>query len=192
MARPQILARAALVALACLALTGCISTPAPKYNPSVDNSSLVLKHRPTADVGVFTAAPGVENRALSMRGSRLQGGSDGTYSTYLRDALIAELQVAGGPVTGSRTRIEGELTRNSLNVAGIKVGKAEVGARFIVRRDDRIAYERSLTATHEWESSFIGALAIQAGIDNYGTAVQKLIGQLLADPAFIEATRKDP
>lgn len=181
----------ACLALIALALSGCISTPAPRYNPSVDNSSLVLQHRPTADVGPFSAAAGVENRALSMRGSRLQGGSDGTYATYLRDAVIAELQVAGGYVPGSRARIEGELTHNSLNVAGIKVGKAEVGARFIVRRGGVVAYDRSLRATHEWESSFIGALAIQAGIDNYGTTVQKLIGQLLADPAFIDATRKD-
>lgn len=181
----------ACLALIALALSGCISTPAPRYNPSVANSSLMLQHRPIADVGPFTAAAGVENRALSMRGSRLQGGSDGTYATYLRDAVIAELQVAGGYVPGSRVRIDGELTHNSLNVAGIKVGSAEVGARFIVRREGVVVYDRSLKANHEWDSSFIGALAIQAGIDNYGTTVQKLIGQLLADPAFIEATRKD-
>lgn len=177
----------ACAVLASLTLAGCVSAPAPKYQPSVDNSALMLKHRPIVDVGPFTAAAGVQNRALSMRGSKLQGGADGTYSTYLRDALIAELQVAGGYVPGSNLRIEGELTHNRLDVSGIKVGKAEVGARFIMRRGDHVVYDRTLQIEHTWESSFIGALAIQAGIDNYGTTVQKLIGTLLADPEFISA-----
>ncbi|MGX9720213.1 hypothetical protein [Stenotrophomonas acidaminiphila] len=185
----KLIFKALLVSSMGLMATACVSTPVPKYQPSVENSSLILQARPVMDVGAFTASDGVQNRKLSMRGSSLQGGSDGTYATYLRDALIAELQISGGYVPGHDLRMDGQLVRNALNVAGVKTGSAEVGARFVLRRQGQIVYDKTLQSRHEWKSSFIGAIAIQAGIDNYGTTVQKLIGQLLADPEFIAATK---
>lgn len=171
----------------CLSLAACVSAPAPKYQPSIDNTSLLMQRALEMDVGAFTAATGVENESLNVRGSRLRGGSDGTYATYLREALVTELQTSGGYAQGHGLRLEGELTANDLS-AGIDMGKAKVGARFVLRHDDRVVFDKELVSEHQWESSFIGAIAIPAAMDSYGAAVQKLIGKLLADPEFVAAT----
>jgi hypothetical protein len=177
-----------LTSVACLLLSACVSAPAPKYQPGIDNSSLLLQQRLKMDVGTFTAAQDVENRSLGLRGSQLKGGSDGTYATYLREALVTELETAQGFVPGSDLQLEGQLTANELN-ASIKEGTAKVGARFVLKRQGQVVYDKALVAEHGWESSFVGAIAIPAAMDNYGTTVQKLIGKLLADPEFIAATR---
>ena len=51
-----------------------------------------------------------------------------------------------------------------------------------------MVYDKSFEAQHEWESSFIGALAIPAAMDNYAGAVQKLVGMLFADADFSSST----
>lgn len=173
----------------CLSLTACVSVPATKYQPGIDNSSLLLQHQLKMDVGTFTAAAGVENHSLSMRGSQLKGGTDGTYAAYLREALITELQTAQGYVIGDHLSLEGQLTANELNAGAVKTGTAQVGARFVLKRGDTVVYDKVLIAEHQWESSFIGAIAIPAAMDNYGTTVQKLIGKLLVDPEFVSAAR---
>ena len=55
--------------------------------------------------------------------------------------------------------------------------------------DGVVVYDKTHNVVHEWESSFIGALAIPAAMQGYAAAVQKLTGQLFADPAFVQATR---
>ncbi|NZA28304.1 hypothetical protein H0E84_18165 [Luteimonas sp. SJ-92] len=180
-----------LPAVAALSLAACVSMPAPTYQPSVDISDALLKSEVTQmQVAAFGAAPGVENNSLSVRGSRLTTGSDGTYAGYLREALVNELKAGGRYDGDSDVRISGTLTHNELNGAGIKIGTALVGARFQVERDDAMVYDKALQTAHEWESSFVGAIAIPAAFDNYATAVQKLLLELLTDPDFLEATRE--
>lgn len=48
----------------------------------------------------------------------------------------------------------------------------------------------TLSVRHEWESSFLGAIAIPNAVANYAPAVQKLLAELLADPAFRAAIRR--
>jgi len=180
--------RMALVSSALLLLAGCISAPPPKYQAGVSNTEVLMQStRSDLKVGNFDAAPGVENTHLSVRGSSLTGGSDGTFSAYLREALITELKTAGKYDPSGDTSISGTLTRNQLDSA-IKTGTADVGARFIVTRNGATLYDKSLSAHHEWDSSFIGAIAIPAAMQNYATAVQKLLGKLFSDPEFVKAT----
>ena len=61
--------------------------------------------------------------------------------------------------------------------------------RFKLADGQRTRYDRTLTATDEWESSALGAIAIPRAIQRYVTTVQKLVGMLFADPDFIAATR---
>jgi hypothetical protein len=183
------IARLATIALLSVSLAACVTMPAPTYQPSVDTSmALVAAGGSPMQVGPFTAAAGVENTALGVRGSRLEPGSDGTYAGYLRDALVTELAAAGRHDAASGLRILGELTGNDLDGSGVKVGKASIAARFRVERDGAVVYDRALQAAHEWESSFLGPIAIPAAFDNYAATVQKLLNQLLTDPEFIRAT----
>lgn len=185
--------RLVLLALAgALGLTGCVSIPAPQYQPSVETTGALLRNAPgEIQVGAFDAAQGVRNKGLGVRGSTLQPGGDGTFSGYLRDALKAELAAAGKSADDAPVRITGTLTKNILNGDGIKVGKATIAARFRVERSGVLAYNRELSIDHTWESSFLGPIAIPAAFDNYTAAVQKLVQSLLTDPAFVEASRPE-
>lgn len=171
-------------------LVACISTPAPTYQPSVANLQSLRGSATMIGVDDFTAADGVKDRSFGLRGSSMTGaGVDGAFSTYLQEALQAELRNAGRLDDAAALRLSGVLTANRLNADGISTGNGAVAARFVLTRDGRVVYDKGFTAEHEWESSFIGAIAIPAAVQAYPAIVQKLIGQLFSDPAFIEATR---
>jgi hypothetical protein len=161
--------------------------PAPSYQAGVDNTERLLR-TPIAPltVGRFDAAPGVD-RPLNVRGSVLQGGTDGTFAGYIRDALSTELATASRLAADGPARVSGTLLHNDLHASSAE-GGATIRMRFRVDREGRVAYERELTAEHRWESSFMGAIAIPAAMNNYAGAVQKLIGMLFDDPAFQQAT----
>lgn len=176
------------LALLTLALVACVSPPAPKYQPAIGNTEILLKQSAKLGVGKFSAAPGVSNHSLTVRASALTGGSDGTFSTYLQDAMISELQTSARYDTSSQLQISGVLTRNELS-SGVGTGTAAVGAEFALTRNNQVCYKKTLVAEHSWDSSFIGAVAIPAAFNNYPTTVQKLLGELFADPDFIAAVR---
>jgi hypothetical protein len=170
-------------------LAGCVSTPALTYQPSIDNTERLLSARDKLDVGRFDAAAGVENRRLGMRGSSLNGGADGTFATYLKDALATELREAGRFQPMAATVVSGRLVENRMSAAGASQGKATLAADFVVTRGGEQVYTRTIRIENTWESSFIGAIAIPAAITGYSASVQKLLGELFADPEFRRATQ---
>lgn len=183
----SIAGRASAVLLA-LGLAACAHTPAPAYQPAVANTESLQSARTGIRVGLFDAAPGAENERLRARAVSLTGGSDGLYTTYLRDAVSTELETAGRLDPSSTTVIEGTLVRNELNAGGASSADAVIAARFLVKRGDVAVYNETLTAEHEWDSSFIGMIAVPAALQNYVATVQKLLGKLFSDPSFKQAT----
>jgi hypothetical protein len=178
------------IVMACvLTLSGCIVTPAPTYQPAIDNTTALAKQMRPLGVDAFSAASRVENKTLVIRGSQLHGGTDGTYATYLRDAVITELKTANDYADSGKTRLSGVLTRNEL-ATNIGTGKCTVGAEFSLSRDGKVLFKKTLLAEHEWESSFVGAIAIPAAINNYSTTVQQLLGKLFSDPDFNAAVQQ--
>jgi hypothetical protein len=170
-------------------LVGCASMPPPTYQSSVDTTQVLLEHREARlAVGSFTALAGVPNAGLSVRGSQLSaGGNESTFSDYLRNALITELKTAGRFDQQSQMRIEGILANNKLD-AGAATGSATIAARFVVTRANVNVYDKTLTVTHMWDSSFMGAIAIPSAVQNYAGAIQKLVFKLVTDPDFVQAT----
>ncbi|QWP75842.1 hypothetical protein J5226_19870 [Lysobacter sp. K5869] len=186
------LGRAALIA-ALASQAACVSMQATPYNVGMDSSAALARHTRGApvNVGAFAAEPKLDRKALSVRGSTLNGGADGRFSTYLHDALQAELRSAGRLDPSAATGISGELLEQRLEGGGPSApGTAQIKARFVVSRDGKTLYDRTLSQQHQWESSFIGAIAIPAAFDNYVTTVQKLLQQLFADPQFEQATSR--
>lgn len=182
--------RAGAVLATLLVLAACAGAPAPAYQPGVAN--LLALRAGTAPIGVddFAAEDGVNDRRLGLRADSMTGaGSDGAFSTYLQQALEKELRNAGRLDDAAGLRLSGTLTENRLDASGFSVGHASVGARFVLTRDGRVLYDKLHSVDHEWASSFIGALAIPAATQGYSATVQKLIGQVFDDPAFVEATR---
>jgi hypothetical protein len=186
---PRVLRHGAAVATL-LALTACVHSPAPQYQSGVANLQVLRAGTTKIAVDDIATAERVEDGRLVMRGNSMTGaGSDGTFSTYLQQALESELRTAGRFDPAAGLRLSGTLTANRLHADGASTGRATVAARFVVTRDGKVVYDAVQTAGHEWESSFMGAIAIPAAMQGYVATVQKLVGQLFADPAFVEATR---
>lgn len=180
--------RAGFACLVLAALTGCVHMTAPGYQPGVANTE-ALQRSPGQKIAVedFIAAPDAHDKGLSVRGSPLSAPGDGKFSTYLHDAAVRELATAGRYDAASPVRLSAILTRNDLD-AGIGKGHAVLSARFVVARDGARVYDRPVQVQHDWDSSFIGAIAIPAAVDNYAAAVQKLLARLFDDPDFVRAT----
>lgn len=184
------LLRAGALPAMLFALAACANVPAPAYQPGVGNLQTLRVSTTPIGVDDFAAAAGVNDRKFGLRADSMTGaGSDGAFSTYLQQALEAELRNAGRLDDAAGLRLSGTLTQNQLDANGLSVGDATVGARFVLTRDGEVIYNEVHSVDHQWESSFIGALAIPAAMQGYSATVQKLIGQLFADPAFVEATR---
>src|ERR1700761_1047065 len=100
--------RLAATGLLSLGLVACVAPPAPKYQPAIDNTELLIKQPAHLGVGNFTAADGVSNRSLAVRTSQLTaGGTDGTFSTYLHDAIVVELQTSNQYDASSGLQLSG-------------------------------------------------------------------------------------
>lgn len=180
-----------LIALGLAAsLSACLHSPAPQYQPGNANLTL-LRAQPEAKLAVdaFQATGKVENSRLGLRGNSMTGAGDGTFSTYLQQALEAELRNANRLDPDAKLRLSGELLENKLDASSGSTGRASIQARFVLTRDGKVVYDKPLRAEHEWKSSFMGAIAVPAAMENYVATVQKLVGLLVADPDFVEATR---
>ena len=180
--------RKIVLAVGVLALSGCVSLQAPGYQPSIAATQGLMKDvQGSIGIDRIDAAAGVENKSLSIRGSTMSGGSDGTYSTYLHDALKSTLESAGRFDAASATRLSGTLDANDLNGANMSTGSATIGAHFVLSREHTTVFDKEVKANQQWPSSFIGAIAIPAAVQNYATTMQKLVEQLFSDPDFIKA-----
>ena len=178
------------VAALCAALAACSQT-GPRYQASIDNVQELQRSKP-AKIGVGTVKldePKAESlNRLSVRGTSVLSPYGG-YAEYLKEALQADLTTAGMYDPQARTVVNAVLTENDLDGTGASIGEAKVRARFTVTNGATVRYDKEHAATHQWESSFIGGIAIPRAIQNYAAAVQKLLGSLFADPAFKAAVR---
>ncbi len=58
-----------------------------------------------------------------------------------------------------------------------------------MKRAGAVTYDKVTTVHDEWDSSFMGNVAIPRAQQRYPTVVQKLLGALYADPAFLQALK---
>lgn len=177
-----------LLSIAALA-SGC-SLTAPRYTASLDNVQKLKDGgiAPTK-VGAFRSEPGKDNPpAISLRGSSLASPYDNSYAAYLAEALKQELSLAGKLAPDAQVEVSGALQKNDINIP-ISTGSGDITARFIVTRGGTVRYDQVKTIHDEWDSSFVGAVAIPRAQQQYPVMVQKLLTQLYADPAFMQALK---
>lgn len=182
---------AILMALAVTMLsTGC-SMMAPQYTASLDN---VQRLKDAGDfrakVGNFAAAPDKANaNPISLRGSSLTSPYSDSYAAYVAEAIRQELDLAQRMSTDAGTEITGTLLKNDIDASGMSVGFVDLQARFVVKRSGAVRYDAVKTVRSEFPSSFAGAVAIPRAVQEYPVGVQKLLGQLYADKAFMDALK---
>lgn len=186
----RLLATAA-AALACALAAGC-ATKAPAYHSSIENVQVLQGIGPVkVSVGsVKSDEKAVGLDQLSSRAMSIESPYPDGYAGYVREALRADLTAAGKLDPAAPRALNAILTVNRLDTSGINVGEAEVAARFSLTDGGRVLYQKEHAAKHAWESSFMGPIAVQNALINYGVTVQKLVGRLFADPEFAAALRR--
>ena len=184
--RRQLLAPS-LVLLA--ALSGC-SIDAPKYTPSVYNVQALRDASATAAKvgGVSAAGDEAHDGSIGLRGTAMHS-PYGSYSAYLRDALTQELREAKLLDDTSQVEISAQLLKNDIHAAGLSSASADIEARFKVARAGQTRYDKISSAHLEWDSSFVGAIAIPRAQQHYPEAVAALLARLYADREFLAALK---
>jgi hypothetical protein len=170
-----------------LLVTAC-SVVAPPYSPSVDNVQ-ALKNAQTAQahLGTFDSQASTANLyPVVVRANVMRSPVGDSFGPYLADAMTRELTMAGRLAPQGDIEVKATLLKNNVD-AGIAKGEATLAARFVVTRAGAVRYDEVKTASAQWDSSFAAAIAVPKAVEEYPTAVQNLLGQLYADPAFIKA-----
>jgi hypothetical protein len=141
-------------------------------------------------VGKFAAAPNATGATIiSLRGSAMGSPIGEGYADYLAAALRQELELARLLDDKSPIEVSGVLLKNDIAAGGTVTNSGEIEARFIVRRDEAVRYDAVKRAELTWESSFAGAVAIPLALQNYPKLVQKLLGELMSDTAFVASCK---
>ena len=181
-----------LLGAGCIALGGC-ATKAPPYQASIENVQVLQRLAPEIKVAIDTVRADEQSGAsldsITARTITIESPYGG-YADYLREALRADLTSAGRLDPNAAHAINATLTRNRLDASGINVGEAEVAARFTVTEGSKVLYDKSKSATHSWESSFMGSLAAARAVQNFSVTFQKLLKTLFVDPDFGQALDK--
>jgi curli biogenesis system outer membrane secretion channel CsgG len=181
--------RYVILALSALLLVAC-ATPAPNYGVVIANVQKLKESgaKPTS-VGEFTAqSSAANNETISIRGNPMSS-PKGTFSAYVRDALVAELTEARLLNPTSTTQVSAVLVKNDISAAGFVTANAEIEVRFVVRQGATVRYDAIKRATIEWDSNFLGGIAIPRAHANYPRLVSTLLADLYSDPAFLAALK---
>jgi len=59
----------------------------------------------------------------------------------------------------------------------------------VITRGGQTRYDQVKSIHDEWDSSFVGAIAIPRAQERYPIMVQKLLSELFTDPAFLQAVK---
>ncbi|MFT7722415.1 MAG: hypothetical protein QM788_06250 [Roseateles sp.] len=171
-------------------LTGCATVKMPAPTPSAANAEKLRATKlAPAQLGSFKLAAGkpadMDTTLGGLRGSSLSP-AKGSFAGQLRDEIAAELGAAGLLDPKSGIVIEGQLT-DSMVDAGMSTGKGRLAATIQVRRDGQVRFDKEVVAEATWESSFVGAVALPAAINQYGALYKTLVGKLFDDADFKRA-----
>ncbi len=176
--------------LAMLGLSAC-STPAPPYAVSIPNVQ-ALKSATASGVAVGEVSAqdsAANNDSISIRGNPMVS-PQGTFSKYLQNALIQELTEARLLDPKSSVQITAILVKNDISAAGFITASAEIEAKFSVSNSGKLVFEKLKRATVEWDSNFVGMIAIPRAQQNYPGLVSALLKELYADTDFVNALKK--
>lgn len=165
-------------------MSGC-AMQAPPYQPSIDNVQLLQRTKVNpASLGTFTVKPGaVGATEIAVRANTMSSPVGGSFAAYLGNALKQELEMANLLDPKSKLEISGTLLGTDIDTAmGTASGYAE--ARFVVKQDGQVRFDKTKRGEHKWESSFVGAVAIPAAQMSYPIILQNLLSSLYGDAEF--------
>lgn len=175
----------AVPAMVC-SIAAC-TVPAPRYEPSYDNVQLLKGGGPVKIVDFKSGMPKVGK--ITLRGSSLKSPYEKDMVHYLQAALQSEFEKAGLLSQASTKSVTAVVTENSIDASGASVGRGKISATFKVLDSERQIYEKAVTVADEWESSFIGAIAIPRAAAAYPALAKELFNTLYSDRQFVGALK---
>ncbi len=137
--------RVAMIVVGSALLAACAAR-APNYttSPSSTQALQSAKVQPVR-VGEFTADPGAANKSIALRASTMEA-PQGSYAAYLADAVKTELDLVKLYSATSGTEISGVLIKNEMNTGLAVTGNGTIQAKFVVRRDGMVRYDKTKLA----------------------------------------------
>ncbi|RMS86242.1 hypothetical protein ALP59_01691, partial [Pseudomonas savastanoi] len=78
------------------------------------------------------------------------------------------------------------VTQNELT-AGMGTGTGTIAARFTLIDGEKVEYDATKQVSSQWNSSFLGAIAIPNAANAYNPLVRDLLKALYSDPLFTQA-----
>jgi hypothetical protein len=176
---------------ACCTLAGCgLVMNTPRYSVHVSNT-VALREAGLAkiSIGDIAKVPGARRDVDRVKARALTLGSPyGSFTAYLREALVAELDHSDLYAPDSPIRIDGILLRNEAPREGDN-DSVVIEAELTVTREGATVYRGRKIGRYEWRSTLPGDVAIPRMAANYQTGVQRLIAAFIADPEFAAALR---
>jgi hypothetical protein len=176
-----------------LALAMACGIQAPQYEPAIQNVMRLQKAEPAPiKLGTFQADPESHEDVnhLTVRGNVYSSPYKGSFVSYLKEALYQDLQEAQLFSPSATIEISGLLVKNEIHAAGSTKANAFVEARFIVTRDGQVRFNKVLSSSYDWDSNFLGAIALPRAADSFPVNVKRILAQLYSDPEFIAAVKK--
>ncbi len=174
--------------IAIAVLSGCAAV-APNYNPNPESAQKLQAARvQPAAVGDFTADANASNNSIGLRASTMVP-AQGTYDKYLADAIKNELDLVKLYSPSSTTVISGVLMKNEMNTGVALTGEGQIEARFVVKREGSVRFDKLKKAAIQWDTNYFGAIAIPRAQKEYSRLVQALVTELFSDPDFVAALK---
>ena len=175
--------RQLIILLGALLMSAC-TIQAPHYTPSPGNVSILKKGTKSATLGEFKATK--TDTAISLRGTKLNSPYNNSYAEYLKSAITQELEKAQLLSANSSIIIEANILENDLDASGFSLGEGVIQVEFIITNAGQEVYRNTLIEKIEWESSFIGAIAIPNAQLSYPRLIEKLLNALYKDEKFMQ------
>lgn len=166
--------------------------PLPAHQPTLTNLQLLRSPDiPSLALGEFGLAPGLParmDRSLAIRAEIVRAPGDGSFSSYLRQTLEAELTGAGKLNAAAGTTISAQLTQSRVETLS-EDATAVLGARFIVSRGGQVIYNEEHVVTDTWATTVLGGIAIPEAMDHYNALHPAIVSDLLRSEALKRAVR---
>lgn len=180
---------------AVLALSACATLPVPQYEASYDNVQK-LKAAGASPMAVepFQAVPKSKKanvKSISVRGNSAVSPVGKGFDEYLKDALEQELRRAELLSPSAPLQITGTIIENDLK-AESSVGTGVLSVEINVTSGGASRFRKVISASHTWESSFVGAIAIPRAVQAYPKVVETLLRTLYEDAEFVTAVKAPP
>lgn len=174
-----------------LAVAGCTATASPP-----DTSIRAVRAASVADfppiaLGAFTPSPALPrgaDRAVGLRAMTVKPPNGRSFSQFLGETIEVQLRLAAKLDPASPITLSGSMTEIAANT---RIGRANgaIAATFRLTVGGRVTFEKTLRAEGEWDSSFIGAVAILNAEREYTALYPKLVETLFEDADFRAALR---